>query len=177
MIIEWNRRYSVALILIVLMLILGGVLGFYKYVDPTQKELKQLEEEIVSQEKLIKEVKANQKAISEATVRNEQLEKQLPKTLLVDQLLVEIEALEEASDIAISKIVASEATDLPEAYPALISTNYSIEFNADNYDTMYTFIDKLTNAERILEIGQLEYEQNSENGMKAIVNITAFSSE
>ncbi|WP_182200454.1 type 4a pilus biogenesis protein PilO [Paraliobacillus salinarum] len=175
--IEWNRSYSIALIVIVFVLILGGVLGFYKYVNPTQKELKQLEEEIVSQEKLIKEVKANQKAIGEATVRNEQLEKQLPKTLLVDQLLVEIEALEEASDIEISKIVASEASVLPESYPALIPTNYSIEFNAGNYDAMYNFIDELTNAERILEIGQLEYEQNSESGMKAIVNITAFSSE
>ncbi|MFB1051775.1 type 4a pilus biogenesis protein PilO [Paraliobacillus sp. JSM ZJ581] len=177
MIIEWNRRYSVALIFIVLMLILGGIFGFYKYVYPAQTEVKQLEEEIASQEKLINEVKDNQQAISEATVRNEQLERQLPKTILIDQLLVELEDIESASDIAISKIVASEASDLPESYPALNSPNYSIAFSSDNYDDMYTFLDELTHAERILEINQLEYEQNSENGMNAVVNITAFSSK
>ncbi|GAA5416236.1 hypothetical protein Pryu01_01268 [Paraliobacillus ryukyuensis] len=174
---EWNRKHSIALILILLIALIVGLYGYSQFIHTDQAQVNQLKKEIAIQREVINNANENQEALNEANERSKKLHSQLPIATSVDTLLLELEAIEGTSNVNLLNINTGEARTLPENYPSLQSADFQIGFSADSYVNMEKFIRALNDAKQLLEITQLEYTQASEGeGIEATVTISAFES-
>lgn len=175
MILEWNRKHTVGLIIIGLVLAVIVFITYYQFITPMKNEVSQLKDEVVSQKRLIESTDHEESVLIEAQNRFDQLSEQLPNAIYIDQLLLTIESIEGASNVTLTEMNTSEERTLSEEYPNVASLSYQITFESSGYQEMNQFVTGLSNTTQLIEINHLEYTQNDNNSrIEGIVTITVF---
>lgn len=137
-----NAKHIKVLALAALSLIvLSGLLIFYmNKVSPTQKEVKTIEKQMTQDTKLLETLQKQLEEQQNVKVDTLALQQKVPVQALVDQLLLDIRALEKSSLNTVQNIgVSYSQTTLTELFQAsgvsLESVNSSPEANSTNEST------------------------------------------
>ncbi|WP_078379525.1 hypothetical protein [Sutcliffiella halmapala] len=192
MIIELQKKHYIIFSAIVSFLVIGIILFYYASYVPKQTLLSQKEQEIQVEEQLIKMLEQQQASAGSGLGNTIELQRKIPVTPYVEQLLLELEKAEVVSNSRITNMTfgesdftptttldeyidshtinaeeekqEQEAAYLPEG---LKKVTVSLTVESENYEELTLFLEGLESLTRITQIESVAF-----TGMPELTSIT-----
>lgn len=181
MIMELHRKHYIILASIVALLVLGIILFYYLSYAPKQATVVQKKQEIEIEEKLIQVLDQQIESIGAGLGNTMELQRKIPVTSYVEQLILELEKAEVVSNSTIMNMTFGDAdfsapdstldeyvdahtsatteqqteqAYLPEGLKK-VTINLSVE--SENYEDLTTFLQELEGLTRITQIESVAF--------------------
>ena len=180
--ISWNKMHVFLLVLVMFISIGVYFGGYFYFISPVQSKVATVSEQLAIQEQIIANTDlSNTEVEDEQPTRSTNLQKKLPVEKNLDQLLLLLNQIENNTDVTIQQII-SENTSLNKTMTKQL-TNYSeeieslpmqIQLSSKNQASLNTFLQELSNLERIVNIDVIQIGAIGEKQMESTIGLTAF---
>ncbi|MRH42971.1 hypothetical protein GH741_09765 [Aquibacillus halophilus] len=185
MIAKWSRIHIIILILSILAAISVYFAGYYHYVIPVTNQIEDSSELLTIQENTLANTSPQEEA-GDSSLSTES-QRKLPVAKDNDRLLITLNDIASNSNSVITEISITEAavgnventenTDqLLTSLAGLTTINYQLQVSVANYQEMYSFLQQLTDTDRLLNIDQLIFGAAGEGNLDFSVTLSTFYS-
>lgn len=177
MIFKWERTHFLIFTVIVLMLLVGGYHLYNQWIVPEVIEIERSREELENQNLLIDSARLDDRDLDAMLKDAQQLERYLPTSPRVDQLLIDLARNAEDTNVIIERLVKSStqfAGDHVAFYPEVETVQYQLTLQLDSDTDLNQFLANVRALDRIIDMTQLNYQERATGEVSATVTFNTF---
>lgn len=181
MTIKWGKNETLIVLIIV------AVFGFLFYygsgylLDPLNEELEVTEQTLAEHRRVLKEAEMNKQTETALYQEAEAVRNYLPTEEAVDQIVETLFDLETRTGVSIASInlIKADFTEEDAAfYPEGVSAiHYQVLLSSDNITRIESYIERLEEVNRLVEISELDKLKQGETQTEATLTVRAFYNE
>ncbi|WP_226036532.1 hypothetical protein [Aquibacillus saliphilus] len=182
MIINWTRLQIIVLIGAVVLAISFYFIGYFTYLVPVTNEIEEEKERLNIQEQVLANSMEESETVDDTNLST-QMQQSLPIEKGTDQLLVLLNEIQNDSNSEIIQMTSADTevenmvgTDEQTDLEDLKATQYQLQVSTDSYQSMYDFLQGLKEANRLLNIEQIQFGEETDNNLDFSVTFSAYFS-
>ncbi|MFC4022545.1 type 4a pilus biogenesis protein PilO [Oceanobacillus longus] len=175
MIKHWGKIHTyIAVGLFVAILVIYGI-SYLNVIKPLNAEMDSLAKEVSIYDKQLDKLTNEEETDVSADLS--EVSRKVPNSKSINNVLIELQEIATRADVSIDYIGADEEltvqTDEKEESSVLDESSYTLDATATNLGEIDTFLDGVTNSNRLIRIDTINL-QHSESDVYLTITFTAF---